>query len=105
MHMSQKEVELVTRAESSLVRANTGRTMLLVVMLVVMLVLFAAMLCGILPSDTFAYISVAIVLLAIYIPQIGGPPYDELVALPIRIRSEVEPHKTDPLIEALTRKP
>ena len=101
MHMSQKEVELVTRAESSLVRANTGRTMLLVVMLV----LFAAMLSGILPSDTFAYISVAIVLLAIYIPQIGGPPYDELVALPIRIRSEVEPHKTDPLIEALTRKP
>jgi hypothetical protein len=101
MQLSQKEVELVTRAESSLVRANTGR----MIMLVVMLVLFAAMLSGILSPDTFAYISVAIVLLAIYIPQFGGPPYDELVALLIRIRSEVEPHKTDPLIEALTRKP
>jgi hypothetical protein len=51
MQLTQKEVELVTRAESSLGRANIGRTMLLVVMLV----LFAAMLSGILSQDTFAY--------------------------------------------------
>ncbi len=101
MVMTEKELDLVVRAENSLAKAKISRMMLLIMLLVSL----TAMLYGFLSPNTYAYFSVAVVVFAIYLPQLGGPPYNELVALLVRIRSEVEPQKVDPLIDVLTRKP
>lgn len=76
-------------------------------MLALMLIALASMLAGMVEPDTFAYFSVVLCLYAILFPQLGGPRYDELVALLVRMRAEtvsVEmPRVEDALIDVLSR--
>ncbi|MDC1306746.1 hypothetical protein N8Z40_01980 [Pseudomonadales bacterium] len=99
MQLTDKEMALVSRAEGTLRRAKISR----IILLVAMLTGFAAMLVGAVKPDIFAYCSFAVVLYAILLPQFGGPPDSEVVALLTRIRSETDVQKVDPLIDVLTR--
>lgn len=103
MQLTIKELTTVSRAESSIKRAKISR----IIILVAMVIGFAAMLSGTVNPDIFAYFSLAVVLYAMFLPQLGGPPYSEIVMLLVRIRSETEVQETqkvDPLIDVLTRK-
>ena len=100
MQLTINELTTVSRAERSVKRAKISR----IIILVVMVIGFAAMMFGTVKPDIFAYFSFAAVLYAMLLPQLGGPPYSEVVALLTKIRSETEVQKVDPLIDVLTRK-
>jgi hypothetical protein len=104
MKLTISEMTIISRAERSIKRANISRTL----MLAVMLIGFSGMLLGAVSPDLFAFFSFAVVLYAMLLPQLGGPPYDEIVALLVKLRSETyeqERSNADSLVDVLTRKP
>jgi hypothetical protein len=58
-----------------------------------MLIGLASMLAGLFEPDTVAYFLVILVLYAILVPQLGGPKYEALVALLVRMCAETEPEE------------
>jgi hypothetical protein len=104
MRLTTNELTMISRAENSMKRAHLSRILLLVLMVIG----FSGMLVGAVSPNMFALFSFAVVLYAILLPQLGGPPYSEIVALLVTLRTETEgqeAHRADSLINVLTRKP
>lgn len=103
MKLTQEEHNIILNAEKSIKKAKVTQILLFLLLII----LFTAMIAGILATDIYAYLSIAIVYFAAFSPNIGGPSYDDVVKLLIKISSDAEietPQKTDPLIEALLKK-
>jgi hypothetical protein len=55
-------------------------------------------------TDLGAYFLFAVVLYAILLPKISGPPTSDVVALLTKMRSKADIKKIDPLINVISRK-
>ena len=99
--LTDRELALVSRAQKTIARVKLSR----IVMLVILGAGFAAMIYDFLSPDNFAYFTVAMVVYAMLLPQLGGPRYEELVELLIKVRSKAEEKEVDPVIDVLARKP
>jgi hypothetical protein len=100
MQLTEKELATIIQVENAFSRVKISQVAILLVMTLTLL----AMLSGILDTEMVAYFLFAIVLYAVFLPKISGPPTSDVVALLAKIRSEVEIEEADPLIDALTRK-
>jgi uncharacterized membrane protein len=100
MQLTEKELATIVQAENAFNRVKTSQVAILVVMTLTLL----AMLFGILDTEMVAYFLFVVVLYAVFLPKISGPPTSDVVALLTKIRSEAESEQVDPLIDVLTRK-
>jgi hypothetical protein len=100
MQLTEKELATIVQAENSFSRVKNRQVVILVVMILTLL----AMLSGILNTDLGAYFLFAVVLYAILLPKISGPPTSDVVALLTKMRSKAGIKKIDPLINVISRK-
>jgi hypothetical protein len=101
MQLTKKELALIAKAEKSMGRAKVYR----VVLLFILVAGFASMFYGFLSPDYFAYLAFTIVMFALLLPQLDGPPYAQLVELLSRVRASAEHQEIDPLVAVLAKKP
>ncbi|MFT5101333.1 MAG: hypothetical protein ACI96M_002184 [Candidatus Azotimanducaceae bacterium] len=100
MQLTEKELATIVQAENSFSRVKNRQVVILVVVTLTLL----AMLSGILNTDLGAYFLFAVVLYAILLPKISGPPTSDVVALLTKMRSKADIKKIDPLINVISRK-
>lgn len=100
MKLTEKEVDLILRAEKA-VRRGRIRVFFLIAILALA---FAAFYEGLIAATDFAGLCMLAAFLSIALPQTGGPTYLELVALLTKVRMKSEAIEEDPMIKPLTEK-
>jgi hypothetical protein len=100
MKLSKKDLNLISKAEQALTKSRIARGFLLAIMAVA----FGLMVAELIDTNTFSYLMVGIVVYAIFLPNISGPKYEELVRFLVKVRERSDVVEEDPIISALASK-
>jgi len=100
MNLTKIELELIRSAKETASKAR----FVTIVLLTIVGIAFVAFFSDIITSVYFVGICVVASIASILVPQFGGPKYQELVALLVKVEENSGAVEKDPIVEALSKK-